>query len=59
MLLEQGTLQGFTGEVSKHVLCWTILDGQIVLFNAVRDKEIPDVEVSSASGSAVPSIGFQ
>ena len=56
---ELGALQWFTGEVSRHVIGWTILDAQVVLVDAICNEEVSNVEVPGSFGGAGGSVGFE
>jgi hypothetical protein len=46
--MEKATLQWLRKEITEHITCRAILDSDFAGLYAIRDKEIPDVQVSCA-----------
>ena len=53
---EEGSLQRFGEEISEHVFCVAMSDGNVVLFEAVRDPEVSNVDVAGPLSGRVAAV---
>ena len=49
ILQKQRPLQWLCKEISHHVLCWTIFDLDLTGCNAISDKKVSNVDVTSTT----------
>ena len=60
MELDEGSaLERFGQEISNHLLCGTILHGQITIGDAVGDKKVVHIKMSCMFGTQQSAILFK
>ena len=56
VVLELASLQWLARVITNHVISWTIFDREVLLVNAILDKVVAYVDVSSAFARALLAI---
>ena len=56
---EGSTLEGFGHEVSDHLLCGTVLHGQVTMGDVVGDEKVVHVKMFCALGTQQSAILFK
>ena len=48
--------QGLGEEITDHLVCWTVINGDVLALGHVRDEEIYDIHVAGALAAGRPPI---
>ena len=46
-------------EITNHLVCWTVVDGDVLVLGYAPNEEITDVHVTGATAAGRPPVQFQ